>query len=405
MSLLLLYCHHCRCSCYCCHLYSCCCCCHHYCYCCHHCCHVHGHHVVIALWLWLDHGWGGHKSIGKKPQRARWAMKGGYKKNKKVLACTLVHAWLRDSAMLSSHHSHHCHWTMAGPWRERMCTSVSKEGSKMGDCGKLLSEIANEKKKRCAPTAPHCRVALYIRCCLAVAHVWRIQHQHWSPHMGLKGRVAETWHVIGQLVMDNSNDHKTANSMGAGVPLVGQWWDKLREGLAVCCLARREKGKHAMKVTWLRLRHKLHSPNSDQSDLITIIKYRTFAPRTLCLLQPWSNNNGQNHCEDDATVTMTMTWWCDHYNHNNNHVTTWWLQLWQQWYGGAATITVTTMTWWCNHHDHGNNDTMAQQLQLWQWWYNGATTTTMTTMTQQHNHRNCNNDDTTVWPLQPQWRQ
>lgn len=67
--------------------------------------------------------------------------------------------------------------------------------------------------------------------------------------MGLKGRVAETWHVIGQLVMDNSNDHKTANSMGAGVPLVGQWWDKLTEGPAVCCLARREKGKHAMKVT------------------------------------------------------------------------------------------------------------------------------------------------------------
>jgi len=37
--------------------------------------------------------------------------------------------------------------------------------------------------------------------------------------------------------------------MGAGVPLVGQWWDKLRERLVVHCLARREKGKHATKVT------------------------------------------------------------------------------------------------------------------------------------------------------------
>jgi len=28
--------------------------------------------------------------------------------NKKILACTLVHAWLRDSAMLSSHRGYYC---------------------------------------------------------------------------------------------------------------------------------------------------------------------------------------------------------------------------------------------------------------------------------------------------------
>jgi hypothetical protein len=67
---------------------------------------------------------------------------------KKILACTLVHVQLRDSATLSSHCGCHCHWTVAGPWRERMCTSVSKEGLRMGDYGELLSEIANEKKKK-----------------------------------------------------------------------------------------------------------------------------------------------------------------------------------------------------------------------------------------------------------------
>jgi hypothetical protein len=57
-----------------------------------------------------------------------------------------------------------------------MCTSISKEGSRMGDHGEPLSKIANEKKKRCAPTAPHRGVALYIRCCPAAAHIRRIQH-------------------------------------------------------------------------------------------------------------------------------------------------------------------------------------------------------------------------------------
>jgi hypothetical protein len=65
----------------------------------------------------------------------------------------LVHAWPRDSTMLSSYHSHHYHWTMAGPWRERTCTSVSKEGLMMGDYDELLSEIANKKKKRRALTS------------------------------------------------------------------------------------------------------------------------------------------------------------------------------------------------------------------------------------------------------------
>jgi len=36
---------------------------------------------------------------------------------------------------------------MAGPWRKRTCTSISKEGSRMGEHGELLREIANEKKK------------------------------------------------------------------------------------------------------------------------------------------------------------------------------------------------------------------------------------------------------------------
>ena len=52
--------------------------------------------------------------------------------NKKILAHTLVHMWLRDSTALSSHYGCHCHWTVAGPWRERTCTSISKEGLRMG---------------------------------------------------------------------------------------------------------------------------------------------------------------------------------------------------------------------------------------------------------------------------------
>jgi len=35
---------------------------------------------------------------------------------------------------------------MAGPWRERTGTSISKGGLRMGEHSELLSKIANEKK-------------------------------------------------------------------------------------------------------------------------------------------------------------------------------------------------------------------------------------------------------------------
>jgi hypothetical protein len=89
----------------------------------------------------------------------------------------------------------------------------------------------------------------------------------------------------------------------------------------VGCASEEEKRKrcHESDATRdLELGRKLGSPNSKQSDLITITKYGTFEPRiqlrtrlpshSLWLLQPWSDDNdGRNHSEDDATVTMTMT--------------------------------------------------------------------------------------------------
>src|SRR6266851_8143576 len=77
--------------------------------------------------------------------------------NKKILARTLVHVRPRDSAALSSHCGCHCCWTVAGPWRERMCTSISKEGLRMGEHGELLREIANKKKKYLIPKFTHSR--------------------------------------------------------------------------------------------------------------------------------------------------------------------------------------------------------------------------------------------------------
>jgi hypothetical protein len=113
--------------------------------------------MVIALSLHYGHGWT-MVGVAMSPLARSLEERGKLQrevinKNKKILACMLVHAWLRDSAMLASHHGCYCHWTMAGPWREGICTFVSKEGSKMGDCGEPLSEIANKKKKRCTLTS------------------------------------------------------------------------------------------------------------------------------------------------------------------------------------------------------------------------------------------------------------
>jgi hypothetical protein len=56
---------------------------------------------------------------------------------KKLLARNPVHARPRVSA-LSSCRGRHCRWTMAGPWRERTGTSVSKDRALDGDGDRAL---------------------------------------------------------------------------------------------------------------------------------------------------------------------------------------------------------------------------------------------------------------------------
>jgi hypothetical protein len=52
----------------------------------------------------------------------------------------------------------------------------------------------------------------------------------------------------------------------------------LRGEVGCALLSKEEKRKTCHKVIQLALGHKLGSPNSKQSDLITITKYGTFEP-------------------------------------------------------------------------------------------------------------------------------
>ena len=81
-----------------------------------------------------------------KARRAWGAVKGGYKQQQKILAHTPVHTRPRDSAMLSSCCSRHCHWSVAGPWRKRTGTSISKEGQ--GWEGTVSCSVRLQMKKK-----------------------------------------------------------------------------------------------------------------------------------------------------------------------------------------------------------------------------------------------------------------
>jgi len=94
--------------------------------------------VVIASSLHRGHG---RTMVGKavspsarrlEARRARGAAKEGYKREKKLLVRNPVHTQPRVSA-LSSCCGRHCRWTMAGLWRERTGTSVSKDRALDGD--------------------------------------------------------------------------------------------------------------------------------------------------------------------------------------------------------------------------------------------------------------------------------
>ena len=99
--------------------------------------------VVIASSLHRGHG---RTMVGKaaspsarrlEARRARGAAKEGYKREKKLLVRNPVHARPRVSA-LSSCCGRHCRWTMAGLWRERTGTSVSKDRALDGDGDRAL---------------------------------------------------------------------------------------------------------------------------------------------------------------------------------------------------------------------------------------------------------------------------
>jgi hypothetical protein len=75
--------------------------------------------MVIASSLHYGHGWTmvgvAMSPLARSLEEQGKLQREVINKNKKILACMLVHAWPRDSTMLSSYHSHHYHWTMAGP--------------------------------------------------------------------------------------------------------------------------------------------------------------------------------------------------------------------------------------------------------------------------------------------------
>ena len=147
----LYHCYCCRCGCCCCHHCGCCCCCCcHHCCCHHHCCH--GHHIVVASWLWSDHGWGGHKSV-VEPQalnsKSVVNCEGRYKQEQKN-NCTYPSSCVAKGLCCAVQLLQPLLLLDRGGALEREDRHLHQQGgSRIGEHGLPLNEIANEKKRYC----------------------------------------------------------------------------------------------------------------------------------------------------------------------------------------------------------------------------------------------------------------
>jgi hypothetical protein len=132
----------------------------------HHC--GHGHRVVVALWSWSDHGWEGRESIGKEA---------------------------RGSAS-------------AGSCEGRLYTRK-----------KNYSHVTQFTRGRGSPRCPVVAAVIVVGPWLGLGGRGR------APPSARIGPLMEmaTAHWSARRV--EGDDHKAVHNVGAGEPLVGQWWD------------------------------------------------------------------------------------------------------------------------------------------------------------------------------------